>query len=484
MQSPIDVELVPTQLNVQHTTAVKQPKEIALTLDEKWWANFSDTQLPSLIELAFVHNPSLTASLARVKSAEYGLKISSADLLPDLSLSSSASSDIEQLKKVDSSSIGLSSSWELDLWGRISSLEDKAGWDYITQQAVFKARANMIAGSVTTAWIGWLAELEKQRLFASQYQRTKTALDVINRRFAMGKNSITDVWQQKRLLESIISQQTVNDLRLLSYKKQLILWLGIAPENFPQLLDNNLPTIKPLVDFSLPLIALQNRPDLQQAYASLQSNNASLAAAVSEKFPRLTLRANYSTSQNSITKLFDNWSGNLIASLALPLFDSGTIDARIKQRQLSFDASFADYQQAWLDAIYTVENAIINEQQYYQVAEQIDVQLNLAQKTERVVSLQYLNGKSTYLALLRAQESSLGLERQRVDAQKNLLNNRIQLYRELSHGNFKQSDNFSPIPFISNTVIEQQNNLKKNSLNNSHTENNSNNNLIKLDKAS
>lgn len=461
MQSTVDVELIPKQIKQQQvnakTSSAAQIKAISLSLDEKWWQNFADTQLPSLIELAFIHNPSLSASLARVKSAEYGVTISTANLYPDLSISSSASSDIEKPNKINNGSLGFSSSWELDLWGNISSLEDKANWDYVTQQAVFKARSNTVAGSVTTAWVGWLAELEKQRLFAAQYLRTKTALEVINRRFAMGKNSITDVWQQKRLLESIISQQAVNNLNLLSYKKQLALWLGMPAEDLPLLVEKELPMIEPITKLNVPLISLQNRPDLQQAYGRLQSNNANLAAAVTEKFPRLTLRANYSTSKSSVADLFDDWGGNLVASLALPLFDSGTIDARIKQRQYSFDASFAEYQQAWLDAIYAVENTVINEQQYYQVAEQINVQLTLAQKTERVVSLQYLNGKSTYLALLRAQESSLSLERQRVDAQKNLLNNRIQLYRELTHGNFNPTENFAPIPFISEQQIQKNN---------------------------
>ena len=454
VHTPSQVELLPEVLQKVNAATAISADELTLSVDDKWWHNFSDPQLSTLIELALNNNPDLSASLSRVKSSQAGLAIASADVYPDLNLTTSASSDITELKKVNSASLGLSSSWELDLWGKISSLEEKAKWDLVTQQALFKAKANTVAGAITTAWIGWLAEMEKQRLFASQYKRTQTAYEVINRRFAMGKNSITDVWQQKRLIESIISQQAVNHARLASFEKQLQLWLGVSSNELPELLERSLPDVKPLGDFSLPLIGLQNRPDIQQAYARLQASNANLAAAVTEKFPRLSLRATYTTQQNSLADLFDDWSGNLVASIAMPIFNAGAIDAKVEQRQHSFEATYADYKQTWLDAIYAVENTMITASQLEQVNKQLDVQLLLAKKTERVVSLRYLNGKSTYLALLRAQETSLNLERQRVDAQRNLLNNRVQLYRELSHGNFSSEAPFSPIPFTSQPQTE------------------------------
>lgn len=420
-----------------------------LTHSEKWWVTFEDAQLSQLISLALENNHSLSATLARTKSSAAILTRASADFYPDLNLATSATSNIEELQSINSASFGLSSSWELDVWGKISALEDKAQWDLINQQASYKAKANTVAGTIATAWVGWLAESEKQRLFTSQYQRTKTALAVINRRFAMGKNSLTDIWQQKRLLESIKAQQTVNNARLAIFKKQLILWLGISSKDFPELLERPLPDISPITEHGLPILALQNRPDIQQAYAKLKSINAALAAAAMEKFPRLTLRANYATSKNSVSDLFDDWSGNLIASLALPIFDAGSIEAKIAQQQFNFDAYYADYKQAWLTAIYSVETTLINDKQLAEVAKQLSIQLSLASKTERVVSLKYLNGKASYIALLRAQETSLKLERQIVDAQKALINNRILFYRELSHGNFSTKYQFDPIPFIS-----------------------------------
>lgn len=423
-----------------------------------WWQSFEDDKLNELIAIGLKNNQSLVSSLARVKSASAGLIVSQSNKYPDLNLSASSRNDFEKLDKAASASVGLSSSWELDLWGRIASLEQRAVWDVVAREALYKARANAVAGSIAKAWFGWIAATDKQRLFADQYKRTNSALKVINRRFALGKNSITDIWQQQRLLESIVAQQAVNNARLAIFNKQLALWLGVKSSQLPQLTQTSLPKVPPLPSMGLPLSTLQYRPDIQQAFAELQASNASMAAAVTDRFPRITLRASYSTNKNNVQDLFDDWSGSLISSLVLPLFDAGAKKAVVKQKEYALQASFADYKQTWLEAIYAVESSLITEQQLTKVANNIDLQMSLAKKTERVISSKYLNGKASYLTLLKAQETSLNLERQVVDAQKELINNRVSLYRELSHGNFTQGsdvDGKKETDFSAKTIIDE-----------------------------
>ncbi|MDG1731392.1 MAG: TolC family protein [Thalassotalea sp.] len=429
-------------------------------LAANWWQSFDDDKLNELIAIGLESNQSLVSSLARVNSASAGLTVSQSDKYPDLNLTASSRNDFDDFDRADSASVGLTSSWELDLWGRIASLEQRAVWDVVAKQALYKIRANAVAGSIAKAWFGWIAASDKQRLFADQYKRTNSALKVINRRFALGKNSITDIWQQQRLLESIVAQQAVNDARLAIFTKQLALWLGVKSSQLPQLTQTSLPKIPPLPSMGLPLSTLQYRPDIQQAFAELQASNATMAAAVTDRFPRITLRASYSTNKNNVQDLFDDWSGSLISSLVLPLFDAGAKKAVVKQKEYALEASFADYKQTWLDAIYAVESSLITEQQLAKVATNIDLQMSLAKKTERVISSKYLNGKASYLTLLKAQETSLNLERQVVDAQKELINNRVSLYRELSHGNFTQDsaveqDKEQETNFSAKTIIDE-----------------------------
>lgn len=424
-------------------------KNLLLVADH-WWLAFDDTQLSELVTLGLKNNASLSANLARVKSAQEALHIAEANFNPDLKLSSSVSSDITELKKVNSASLGVNSTWDLDLWGRISALEEKAQWDLVARQALFKARANLVASNVVNYWYDWLAAKDKEKLFVGQHKRTNTALKVISRRFAMGKNSITDIWQQKRLLESIEGQQETNHARILTAEKQLALWLGISADDLPTLKAHDLPELSALTNNGISFDMIQQRPDIQQAFAELQASNASLAAAITEQYPRLSLKASYGTNKSNSADLFDDWAGNLIASLTMPLFDSGQTQAQIKQKELNYQAELLDFKQAWLNAIFSVERALITEQQLSKTTQILSTQRTLSEKTARFMSIKYLHGKTNYIALLRAQETNLNIERQLIDAQKSLINNRITLYRELSHGQFDATLQFSSVSIINN----------------------------------
>ena len=134
--------------------------------------------------------------------------------------------------------------------------------------------------------------------------------------------------------------------------------------------------------------------------------------------------------------MFDDWQGNLIASLTMPLFDAGKTQLVIEQRQLALKALMFDYQQVWLQAIASVNQVLINEAQLMKVASNLASQLDLAKRTEKLTIIKYLNGKTSYLELLKAQESIFSIEQQCIEANKKLVINRVLLYRELSHGSF------------------------------------------------
>lgn len=432
-------------------TSCAQQKEVKITkiatpklfiaqgtdhLDTKWWNSFNNKSLSGFVVQGLENNISLKANELRLKSSEIDTSIANSERYPSLSANASASSDFDNFGNVDNVSLGLSSSWEIDLWGGINANINRSHWNLQEDYALYRGRSNLVAGSITNAWLGVITEQEKEQVLAEQYKRTKDALKVITRRFEMGKNSVTNIWQQQRLLKSIEVQQSNNEADLYLYRQTLALWLAVPTDqiNIDQTL--SLPKLPALPDIGIPAQVLKFRPDVQQAFAKIQAANENLAIALSNQYPRVTLRANYSTSSSSINDLLDDWAGNLIASLAMPLFDSGVLKSVVEQRKLELKALILDYQQVWLEAIASVNQVLINESQLLQIRKNLNQQLNLAKKTEKLTKVKYLSGKTNYLDLLRAQESILSLERQKIDANKRVMTNRVLLYRELSHGDF------------------------------------------------
>ncbi|MFT6917728.1 MAG: multidrug efflux system outer membrane protein [Cognaticolwellia sp.] len=414
-------------------------------LDIRWWQSFRSEELTQLVAKGLQQNLSLKAYDLRLKKSAINGKIASTVLYPTLNLDATTSSNFDDVGGDNSASFGLSASWELDLWGSIAANENREYWNHQGQLALYRGRANLVAGSITNAWLGLVSEQEKKLVLAEQFQRTEDALKVISRRFALGKNSITNIWQQQKLLKSIEVQQSKNHTNLYIYRQTLALWLGLQTNELIIKKQHELPLLPKVPELGVPAQVLKYRPDIEQAFAKIKAENEYLAMTISNQYPRINLRANYSTSKNSVSDLFDDWAGNLIASLTMPLFDSGERKSLVEQRKLELKALILDYQQVWLEAIASVNQVLINEAQLLEVTKNLAAQLVLAKRTEKITTIKYLNGKANYLNLLRSQESILVLERQYIDANKNVVTNRVLLYRELSHGDFSSASPSSNI---------------------------------------
>lgn len=405
-------------------------------LSHRWWNSFDNQELNHFIKKALEGNNGLNASQLRAKVSELGIVTNRKAQLPEVNLTGGTNADIDQISKINTAHLGLAASWEIDLWGKIDARENRSVWQYRESKSLFHAKANLVAGNTANAWLSILSEFEKQQILIKQYQRTSSALKVISRRFAMGKSSVTNIWQQEKLLKSIEVKQRKNDAAYSLAKQSLALWLGHSDEHFNNLSSTSMPKLPALPELGLPIKYLENRPDIQQALAKVKAADESLAMAIAERLPRLTLRANYSTNKNGVSDLFDDWAGNLISALVLPVFDANQKNTVVKQERLRLSALVLEYKQTWIEAIAAVNKALVNEQQLAAVVDNLQLQLSLAKKTERLLTVKYLNSKATFLNLLKAQEDILALELQQIEAQQALLTNRILLYRELSDGEF------------------------------------------------
>jgi len=409
-------------------------------LERDWWHSFDNDELSQLVSQGLQDNLSLKAKALRLKSSAINAKIAGADLYPSLALTSNVSSRLEDFGDINLASLGLSASWELDLWGGLAANENKVYWNHQEQLALYRGRATLVAGNISNAWLGLMSEQEKKVVLANQFTRTQVSLKIISRRFTMGKVSVTNIWQQQKLLKSIEVLQSKNQAELYIYQQTLALWLGVPTKAITTNEQAKLPSLPNLPKLGIPAKLLKYRPDIEQAFTKIKAANEHLAMAISNQYPRINLRANYSTAKNSLRDLFNDWSGNLIASLAMPLFDSGERKAVVAQRKLELQALLFDYQQVWLAAIASVNQVLINETQLLKITKNLQEQLELAGLTEKLTTKKYLNGKTNYLNLLKAQESILSLERQFIEANMKVMINRVLLYRELSHGDFSTSN--------------------------------------------
>ena len=157
-----------------------------------------------------------------------------------------------------------------------------------------------------------------------------------------------------------------------------------------------------------------------------------MAAAIANRFPQLSLRASFSDQTRDSDLLFDNWVRNLSVNLVAPMFDGGARSAEVARQKALLDQAVAQYQEAAINALADVDNALIQETRQRGAMESFPRQLELAELSLNRLFAGYRNGTVDYLAILDAQQSTSQLRRNLVNAQQQLVGFRIALYRALS----------------------------------------------------
>ena len=435
--------VIPSQPSQFEFNDVFQAESDSEAMPVDWWTQFSDAELNAWMTLALERNFSLQAAQARLDQARAGLRGSRSDYYPSLeaSLGKKRSWNADDTTATAWSG-GLSTSYEIDIWGSIRAASNQSFMNLQASSAAYRTVANTIAGDVTTAWLGLRMQAENLELLNDQRQRLQTALEVIEGRKKRGQAKLSDVWQQQKLLESlqvdILSAEAQRDI----YIQQLAVWTGqgrsdLTPEKVAAL--GKLPEISGEI-IALPVAVIQARPDVEQAWFALQAASAGVAIAESNRYPRLTLSASYSGEDPEFSQIFDNWVANLAGSLVLPLIDGGQRRAEVQRQRALETEAVAEYSRTLLEAAQEVQEALVQESRYARTAASLYGQLDLARRTLELQDYYYARGQLDFLELLNAQQELLNLESQYLAARWNHVQARIQVYKSVSHGQFGDTE--------------------------------------------
>jgi outer membrane protein TolC len=179
---------------------------------------------------------------------------------------------------------------------------------------------------------------------------------------------------------------------------------------------------------------IQDRPDIRSAYYAVLSADSDLAAALANRFPRLSLTAEAEISGEHSRDLFDNWLATLASNLAAPLIDGGTRKAEVDRTRSAVSEALHTYGQTILDALSEVEDALAKERHQRDFIQSLETQLKLAGQVSDRMRDRYLQGTVDYQRVLDALLSQQTLEQSVLSARRDLVQDRIDLCRALGTG--------------------------------------------------
>ena len=427
--------------NLSPTTNASE-KEI----QQLWWKEFKDPDLNNLIETAFSDNLNLRQAWQRLAQALGRATSTGSSRYPQLETQGTAARtrlinpEIRGAINADQSgtfyfndfAIRNGLSFELDIWQRALNLARSADLEAQASQADLEQTALLLSGQVAETWFSLQELQELKKLLKQQIQTSKTSLELVELRFALGRTTALDVFQQRQQLAQTEAELPIVAAEYGRKQNHLAILVGQSPQAFSRLKPNKMPqTLPPFPSFISPAELVDLRPDLRAARSRLQGAEHSLASAIADRFPKLSIGLSYDFSASDVDKLFDRETGSMFSGLLLPLIDGGRRRGVVAERDARVNELIASFTEQYLEALREVEDALITERYQQELLEKLETQLKAAQRTFHESRSRYLNGLLDYLQVTVALQSFQRLERQIISERRALVSNRARLYRAI-----------------------------------------------------
>jgi multidrug efflux system outer membrane protein len=408
----------------------------------QWRQFFTDPGLQKVIGTALENNRDLKVAALNVERARNLYRIQRNELLPRVETGVTASkqrvtiSGQTGLVTVQQFSVNLGiSSWELDFFGRIRSLKEKALEEFFASEQARRSTQILLVSEVANAYLTLAADRENLKLAQSTLETQQAAYNVINRRVEVGFAPELDLRQVQTRVDSARVDVARYTSQVAQDENALNLLVG-SPVPAGQL-PRELSVIKPLPDVSAGMSSevLLQRPDILQAENLLKAANANIGSARAAFFPRIALTTAVGTASGQLSGLFA--PGSAVWSYApqavLPIFDARTW-AALKVSKVDRDITVAQYEKAIQSAFREVADALA---QKGTLGDQLAAQQSLLEATAKTYQLsnaRYEKGIDIYLNVLDAQRSLYAAQQGLIAIRLAKLANQVRLYAVLGGG--------------------------------------------------
>jgi multidrug efflux system outer membrane protein len=409
------------------------------------WREFiTDTRLQKIIENALKNNRDLRVAILNVERAEAYYGIQRAELLPSVNALGGWS---RQHVPADLSSTGTAmtserydvnmgiASWEIDLFGRIRSLKDKALEEYLATDEVRRSAQISLVSTVAQAYMVLAADTDALHVASSTLKAQESTYNLIRKRYDVGISSELDLKRAQSQVDAARGDVARYTQVVAQDENGLNLLIGSSAGQ--ELLPQDLKNVSMPKDISPGLSSelLLQRPDVLSAEHSLKAAYANIGAARAAFFPRIALTTTIGTASAELSGLFKSDSGvwSFAPQIVMPIFDARTWSA-YRVTKVEKEISIARYEKSIQTGFREVSDALAEKGM---INKRIAAQQSLFDaltETYRLSEARYTKGIDSYLSVLDAQRYLYSAEQGLIMLRLAQLNNLITLYKVLGGG--------------------------------------------------
>ncbi|WP_051532208.1 efflux transporter outer membrane subunit [Brackiella oedipodis] len=460
--SPTKVNMVsdvPVPVGFEHTMAGPE------TAIDQWWLSWQDPQLNQLIANALQNSKDLASTRHKLQEARQMARLAQADMGPIAGLNGNTGLQAGRIKnplssetrqvfdylnsdELGSSSLsgtgfhaggGIAASWEPDIFGAKGSDADAARHGALARQEQLHGAQMLVASDIVDYYSQMQYYRQKKLLAQHQVQILNQLKRYVQGRFKAGQASAYNIQEVESKIQAAQAQANTYQAQADHAVRQIAVVSGAVPQNFrvqtpSYALGSNLP---PLPTGQTPANVLNRRPDVRAKQQQVYIASAQLASAKADLLPRFQLNF---LGQGGTVKLSSDVphmhgvGGILNASMQLPLFTNGRIDANIDAKDENLKSKLNDYDHTVLKALAEVDSSYQAQSALNQQAQDLKNAVDTAQTQAHSAAKLFKHGQQTLDTTLRSRLDANDMQDKALQANLARVQNMINLYKALGGG--------------------------------------------------
>ncbi|MEW5837380.1 MAG: efflux transporter outer membrane subunit [Pseudomonadota bacterium] len=433
-----EVEM-PQNWRVSHAQAA----DVANT---RWWQQFNDPALNTLVDDALRENLDIRIAAERVEQFIGALTATRSQLYPQLGyggdMSRNRASRLGQPpipNGVDNyfslNQMALSAAWQLDLFGRVQRLSEAAQAQVYASEQAQRGVVLSLVSSVAVSYIA-LRALDAQLEIAKAAEANFSATErLFKLRFKSGLVSnlevmqVTSQAQQARAAIPALQQAIAAQENLIS----LLLGRPSAAIARGKSIDQ---LVAPLIPEGLPADLLQRRPDILQAEQNLVAANANVGATRALYYPNISLTGALGSVSTVFASLLTDpaTTWQVAAGITGPIFTFGGIEGQVASAEAQQRQAELVYRQTILNALRETNDALSGAENKVNEVEMQRQRVDALRESARLSRLRFDKGLADYLEVLVAENELFAAELAGVRVQSERFAQIINVYQAVGGG--------------------------------------------------
>jgi len=448
--SPPKYERTPIELPAEFKESgawkLAQPRDQQLRA--KWWEEFGDADLNAFEERALKSSPNLKIAFEKVNQARANFNTANAGLFPQVNatgrlarLEISSARPLTNYNTPNQATVQTDifpqalASYELDLWGRVSSGVAAGAAGLEQTMADFQNVRLVLSTDVATNYFNLRQADIEIDLLSQLIALQERAVELAAERFKLGLNSALESAQQQIALDTTRGQLEQLKRTRAVFEHALGTLVGENASDFKVPVQRK---DRRFIDIpaSTPSSLLERRPDVASAERAVAQANALIGVAQAAYYPQITLGGGFGYEATRLSNLYYApsrvWSFG--PSFTLPLLDGGRIDANVAFTKASYAIAVETYKKAVLTAMQEVEDGLSGVGALDKALEQA---VKASQSAERIFNIakeRYKGGVASAYDLALAEQALLGVKRQETQAYASKLQVQIFLIKATGGG--------------------------------------------------